>query len=806
MLRNYLKVTIRSFINQKYYSAINTLGLALGLAACIIILLYVQDELSYEKAFENHDKIYRLVQDFPMGEHLSQSATVPFPTKNTLAEDFPEINHTALAYRPSSWGNPTLIKYDDDEHYENKFVFVEHSFLEMFEFNFIKGDPSKALIGPNELIITESIAKKYFGDDDPIGKRLNLNSFRDLEVVGIIEDLPHNTHLDFNMLCSFDTFKTFFNNQAFFDTQWVWVAAWMYFTVEDPHDADRIRSQLPEFVKDHYPEVLSEKGVALHIQKADEIHLHSHLELEFKANGNIQHVYIFSSIALLILIIAIINFMNLATSRSAKRGKEVGLRKVMGAKREMLVTQFMGEAILTAFLALIIALIMIYQVLPWYNDISGKNISLNLFNNPLLSAGLVILLVFVGLLSGSYPSLVMSSYNPTDVLKGKIIKSNTTGDLFRKALVVSQFVVSITLIICIGIVYKQLKYIHTLDLGFDKEQIILADVNFNQLNHYVSFKNKLEGNSDINAVTMMGGSIPGQEELIENAFVESGTPTDEQQWFSMFFAAHDFDKVLNLEFLDGHSFQLGNAVDSTGFIINESTARAMGWADDVIGRSLDRINSSNGNIIQTGTVIGLVKDYHYRPLYDPIKPLVIGFVGGAAKLCIKTNSNDIRQTLASVENIWKQEFEGTPFRYSFLDSDYDKLYEKEEKMSRVIQYFSLLAIFIACLGLLGLSSFSTENRKKEIGIRKVNGASTFELLMLLTKDFSKLVVVAFVISIPVSYYFGTLWLSDFAYKTKIGIDVFIIAGVSAMLIAILTVSYHTIRAATKNPVNSIRHE
>lgn len=778
----------------------------MGIAACIIILLYVQEELSYEKAFKNHENIYRLVQDFPMGEHLSQSATVPFPTKNTMAEDFPAITHAALVYRPSSWGNPTLIKYGEDEYYEDDFIFAEHSLLEIYDLKFIKGDPAKALAGPNELIITESVAKKYFGDDEAIGKILNLNSFRDLEVIGVIEDLPMNTHLDFNMLASFATFRSFMNNPDFFDTQWVWVAAWLYFTVEDPNDLELIRAQLPDFVKRHYSESSTEKGVALRIQKADDIHLHSHLELEFKTNGNIQHIYIFSSIALLILIIAIINFMNLATSRSAKRSKEVGLRKVMGANRKMLVTQFMGEAILTTFLALLVALLIIYHVLPWYNEISGKNITLQLFQNPLLLGGTIILTVIVGLLSGSYPSLIMSSYNPIQVLNGRMMKINMPGDILRKILVVTQFVVSITLIICIGIVFKQLKYIHTLDLGFNKEQIVLADVNFNQLNHYTSFKNTLESNHNIAAVTMMGGSIPGQEELIEHAFVKSGTPIEDHQWFSVFFASHDFEKVLNLEFLEGHSFQVGNAVDSIGFILNESAAKAMGWNDDVIGRSLDRVNSANGQVIQTGTVIGLVKDYHYRPLYDPIKPLVIGLARGAAKMCIKIISEDLKGTVAFIEGEWNNKFEGTPFRYSFMDNDYDKLYEKENRLSRVVQYFSALAIFIACLGLLGLSSFATENRKKEIGIRKVNGATTFELLVLLTKDFSKLILIAFIISIPISFYFGNLWLSDFAYRTKIGIDVFIVAGVSAFLITIITVSYHTIKVALKNPVHSLRYE
>ena len=497
MFRNYLKVTIRSFINQKYYSIINTLGLALGLAACIIILLYVQDELSYEHSFEKHENIYRLVQDFPMGEHLSQSATVPFPTKYTLAEDFPAIENTALVYRPSSWSilgfaNQTMIRRQDEEYYEDNFVYVEHNFLKIYNFQFVKGDPTSSLKNPNELIITESVAKKYFGDENPLGQTLNLNRTTDLKIVGVIQDLPHNTHLHFDMLASFETFRSFFNDPSFFETQWVWVAAWLYFTVDDPQEVPRIQSQLPDFIARHYPEELVEKGVALRIQKADNIHLNSNLELEFKANGKKQHVYIFSSIAVLTLILAIINFMNLSTARSTKRSMEVGLRKVMGARREMLITQFMGEAILTTFLALIIAIFIIYNLLPWFNSFTGKNFDLLLFQNPFLITGILLLLIIVGFVSGSYPSLILSSYKPTEVLKGKIVKTNTAGNMLRQALVVVQFVVSITLMICIGIVYKQLNYVQTMDLGFNKEQIMLTDINFNQRNQYEAFKNTLE--------------------------------------------------------------------------------------------------------------------------------------------------------------------------------------------------------------------------------------------------------------------------------------------------------------------------
>jgi putative ABC transport system permease protein len=801
MLSNYIKIAIRSFLRQKSYSLINTLGLALGTSACILILLFVKDELSYEHNFPGNEKIYRLVEDFPMGTHLSQSATVPFPTKNTLMQDFPEVKNATMIFRPSSWGNLPVIKIKDEEYFEDDFIFAEHNFLEIFKLRFIKGDPAKALTGPNEILLTESTARKYFGDEDPIGKTLNLNDFRDVAVVGVVEDLPDNTHLQFSMIASFETFKTFFDNPAFFETQWTWVAGWMYFTVDNEADAKKIEAGLPAFVKAHFPNNLSEGGVVLKMQKADDIHLTSNLELEFEQNGNIQHVYLFSFIAILIMFIAIINFINLATARASKRGKEVGLRKVLGAHKQMLVTQFIGEAVLTSFLALIIAVAIIVMVLPLFNDLTGKNIRIDFFNNTTLILGLLILGLTSGLFAGSYPAFVLSSFQPTEVLKGKQGPSSTKNFL-RKILVVSQFVISIALIICIGIVQKQLTYIHNKDMGFDKDQIVMVDFGFQQFNKYDALKSELLKNHDVQAVTLIGGSVPGKSEVIENGFVPHGIPADQQQWFSMMFTGHDFEKVMDIEFIEGHGFQVGNSTDSTGYIINESAAKALGWDKDVVGRKLDR--ALNGNLNGTGTVIGLVKDFHYQPLYVPIKPLVIQLGGNV--LSIKVKSENLENTLASIEKEWVKHFEGDPFRHSFMDDNFDRLYAKEDKFSTTIQYFSVLAVFIACLGLLGLSSYATESRRKEIGVRKVNGATTFELVTLLTLDFSLLILIAFCISVPVAYYFGNLWLSNFAYRTDIGVFIFIISGLISLVLAIATVSYHTFRAARANPVNSLRYE
>ena len=777
------------------------MGLALGTGACILILLFVQDELSYEKGFENNQQIYRLVQDFPMGTHLSQSATVPFPTKNTLVSYFPEITNAAIIFRPSSWGNTPVIKLEEEEYIEDDFIFAEPSFLEMYKFKFIKGETKGALTGPNQVILTASKAKQYFGDQDPIGKRLDLNGFRDLEVIGVIEDLPLNTHLQFSMICSFETFKSFFNNPQFFETQWVWVAAWMYFTVPNDDVAKKIEAGLPAYVKNHYPENLSANGVVLHLQKANDIHLTSDLELEFESNGKIQHVYLFSFIAFLILIIAIINFMNLSTSRSIKRAKEVGMRKVMGAHKSMLISQFMGEAILTSFLSLIIAVFLIITVLPWFNNLTGKAFTDDILFNPVLIIGMLVLASITGILAGSYPALVLASFQPTEVLKGNA-GSKASNNFLRKVLVVSQFVISISLIICIGIVFKQLDYVHNKDMGFSKEQVMMVDATFNIFPKYEGFKSELIKNHEIKAVSLFGGSIPGKEEVIENAFVVGGQPQETQQWFSVMFVGHDFEKVLNVEFLEGHSFQIGNSTDSVGYIINESAAAALGWGNDAVGKKIERL--ANANIIQAGTVIGLVKDFNYRPLYDPIKPLVIQLGGNV--LSIKVQSKDLKQTIATIEKEWNTQFEGNPFRYSFMDDNFDNLYKKEDKFSRTIEYFSILAIFIACLGLLGLSSYTTEMRRKEIGIRKVNGATTAGLIGLLSKDFSLLILIAFVISIPISYYFSSLWLNNFAYKTDIGIGIFILVGISSLVIALLTVGYHTVRAAIANPIQALRYE
>lgn len=802
MFKNYLKVAVRSLIRHKFYSIINISGLAIGIMACLLILLFVQDELSYDKFYDQSDQIYRVTQVLPMGAKVSHTATAPWPLTQTLLTDFPEILAGAKIHRPSSWGNVPVIKYEDQSYLEEDWIFADASILDIFNFNFTKGAPERALKSPLHVVITESTARKYFGNDDPIGKTLNYNNNRDWEVAAVIEDVPQNSHLKFDFIASFEGMRQMWNNWPGFDNNWRWVAAWSYLLLPDDATAERMQEQLPAFVERHYSARNQQAGLKLAMQKILDVHLYSELEAEFKPNSDITYVYLFTSIAVLILLIACINFMNLATSRAAGRAKEVGLRKVVGADRFTLIIQFLSEAIWLSFVSLMLALILIHLVLPWFNDLTGKSLGINYFDNWVLVVGLVMIGLAVGVLAGSYPAFFLSAFSPTEVLQGKV-SGGLGSSILRRVLVIGQFVVSIVLLICIGIVYNQLHYMRNKDLGFDKEQMVLVNMYGNIFNQYGAFKSELLKDSRIRGVTRIGGSIPGYDTEFEHAFVPEGFPPDEHQWLGVMWVSHDMEEVLGVELATGRSLQVGSSSDSTfGFILNETAARFLGWQDNAVGKRIDHIGGQ-GNVTR-GEVIGVVKDFHFRPLHEPLKPLVLR--EGGNRLAIKVASMDIPGTLALIERTWKQFEPDWPFSHQFMDENIDQLYLKEQKFSQIIQYFALLAVFIACLGLLGLASFTTERRRKEISVRKVMGATTTGLLLLLSKEFSKLVLIAFAIAVPIGYFAGERWLQDFAFRVDISMTVFVLAGIIALAIALASVSYHTVKAAMVNPAENLKYE
>ncbi len=802
MFKNYMKVAFRSLVKQKFYAIINISGLAIGAMACILILLFVQDELSYDKFHEKADRIYRVTQIQPMGAKISHTATAPWPLTQRLITDFPEIQSVAKAFRPSSWGNVPVIRYEDRSFPEEDWIFADASILDIFDFTFIRGNPETALRSPTHVLLTESTAKRYFGDVDPIGKMLTYNNGTEWEVAAVIKDLPENSHLKFDLVGSFEGQRQMWNNWAGFDNNWRWVAAWAYLLVPDAGTAERIAEQLPAFVQRHYPETSQSAGVELAMQRAIDVHLHSELEAEFKPNSNITYVYLFATIAVLILLIACINFMNLATSRAAGRAREVGLRKVVGADRLALIKQFLSEALWLSFVSMIFAVGLIYPVMPWFNGLTGKSLQIDYIGNWTLVVGLIAIGLIVGLFAGSYPAFFLSAFRPTEVLKGTLSRG-AGSTMLRRILVISQFVVSIVLLTCIGIVYDQLNYMRTKDLGFDKEQVVLVNMYGNIFNQYGAFKSELLQDSRIRGITRIGGSIPGYAIEFENPFVPEGAAANEQHFIGSMWASHDMVGVLGLEFAEGAPFQVSSPSDSSsGFILNETAARYFGWEGHAVGKRLAHVGGQNNNT--NGTVIGVVKDFHFRPLHEPIKPLIIRHGGNI--MAIKIKGGDIAATLDLIERTWKEFVPDWPLSHHFLDQNIDELYRQEQKFSEIIQYFAVLAVFIACLGLLGLAAFTTERRRKELGVRKVIGATTTGLVLLVSKEFTKLVLVAFAIAVPIGYFAGQRWLQDFAFRVELGVGVFLIPGLVALLIALITVSYHTLKAALVNPAESLKYE
>ena len=805
MFGNYFKIAFRNLTKYRFYSFINITGLAIGMAACLLILLYVQHELNYDRFHSKAKHIYRLNEHLVMGSAVSRTASVPLPTKNQVLADFPEITTAAYMFRPSSWGNPTLIRVEDSEYTEESFLFTDPELFEIFDFPIIIGDRETMLTAPNQVLLDETTARKYFGDSNPVGRTIRMNNRTDLEVVGVMADIPDNSHMKFHLAASMETFKSFFgNNQQAFESNWVWVAGWCYLLLPDEQTAQTLREQLPAFVKRHFPPSLVEDGVEITLQPMTDIHLHSNLELEFEPNSNILYVYVFSAIAILILLIACINFMNLATARSAKRAKEVGLRKVLGAYRQMLMKQFIGEAMLLSGIALIFAVMLVLIALPWFNELTGRTLQANFFSNGVLLAGLLGIGLLVGLISGSYPALYLSGMRPVEVLKGTRRQSGGSISL-RRVLVIGQFVVSIALLICIGVIYNQLDYLRNKDLGFEKEQVVMFNMYGNLFRQYPAFKNELLQDPGVLAVTRLGGSYPGAAESVENSFVPEGAPQDQNRWIGVMWGNHHLQEAMKIELAAGRSFSLDFPSDSSSaFLINETAAREFGWSnEEALGQSLNRLGT-NGDVVKTGKVIGVVRNFHFRPLHLPLRPLVIDF--GGNKTTIKIAPGNVAATLAHIEKTWKAFVPEWPLSLQFLDKELYQNYQSEENLGQIVQYFSALAILIACLGLFGLASFTAERRTKEMGVRKVLGASTPTLIRLIATDFATLVLIAFVIAAPLAYLAMDYWLDNFAFRTTITPGVFLIAGTAALIIALLTVSYHALRAASVNPARSLRYE
>lgn len=805
MFKNYIKVVLRNISRNKLYSFLNIAGLAIGIACCILILLYVQDELSFDRFHENADRICRVNSHFAVKGRVMDFATTAHVQGPLLQTEYPEVENYV---RFNGYGSPRVIRYQDKRFTEEKFLWVDHTVFDVFSFKLVKGNPKKALVEPDTVVITEKMAKKYFGAEDPIGKKLRIHNDTYYTVTGVVQDIPKNSYFQPDFLASFSTLKLKPSGNVANDLVSN-VDYYTYLLLKEGTDYKDLEKKFVGFVDKYLTVVLKALGgeARFELQPLTGIYLHSDREFEMERTGDIAYIYLFSGIGLFILLLACLNFMNLSTARSANRAKEVGLRKVVGAGRPQLIRQFLGESLILTFFAIVVALILVAVLLPVFNTISGKELTTGYFSNPYLLSGLAGLFLFVGLLGGSYPAFFLSAFRPVSVLQGRLRKG-AKGSVLRIILVSLQFTVSIVLIIGIFVINKQLNFVHKQKLGYDKDQVIALRVRNEETQKKIEVvKNELLRHPDITHVSA-SSSLP----LGRNAFSAHhvvGKPPDELIMLFTQIVDDDFFDTYKIEMVQGRNFSKDYTTDpKEAIIINEAAAKKLGWMDNALGKEIEIFMSMNS--MRKYKIVGVVKDYHFQSLHEKIQPLVLynanPYGGNYYRLSIRSKAENIGKTLSFIESKWREFDAHYPFEYVFLDEQYQSLYRAEERLGQLFGYFTALAVIIGCLGLFGLSTYSAEQRTKEIGIRKVVGATIPNVILLLVREFTKWVILAVVIAWPVGYFIMNGWLRNFAYRTKLGIDTFLLSALLALLIAVLTVTYQAVKAALANPVDSLRYE
>ncbi|MFC1563322.1 ABC transporter permease [candidate division KSB1 bacterium] len=806
MIKNYIKMAFRNMMKQRAFSFINLFGLAVGMACCILILLYVKDELSYDKYHENSDNIYRITTEGQIGGANRHFALCPGAAAPIYMEEIPEVlNFTRVINLQIQQQGQTLILYEGKSFEEEGILFVDSTFFKLFSCEFVMGDPATAINRPNTIVITEETASRIFGDENPMGKILQYNQLGEasFEVTGVIRNVPRNSHFSFNYLIPVSTFPPQLRLATL--ASWLNVSGYSYMLLEENADIESIEATMAEILENRTGQAARQYNISLklHLQKMTDIHLNSNLEFEHGANNDIKYIYIFSAIAAFILIIACINFMNLSTAKSSNRAKEVGMRKVFGAFKGNLITQFLSESILMALLSFILASIIVLAVLPEFNSIADKELGLASLNNIPIIAGIIGIIAFTGIIAGSYPAFFLSAFRPVAVLKGFMSKGG--GITFRKVLVVLQFSISIALIISTIVVLRQLEYMKNKNLGFDKEQIVVIAINDPQtVLRYRTVKQELKTNSNIIDVSYCS-SVPGRSHTAPLFIPEGKTRQDGAQVFDNIFVDTDFVKTYGMEIIYGRDFSIDFPSDTAGaFIINETAANDLGWGPDAVDKELTVVIRQG----ITGKIVGIVKDFHSKSVKLQIEPtilMVAPFFTG--HISIRFNTENTSETIQFIRDKFKELEPTRELDYFFLDEDFDRNYRAEERLSTIFLYFAWLAIIIACLGLFGLASFTAEQRIKEIGIRKTLGATVNNIVVQLSNDFIKWVLIANVIAWPITYYLmTTIWLVNFPYRISMSVLTFVISGLVSVLIAILTVMYQSIKAATTNPVNALRYE
>jgi putative ABC transport system permease protein len=795
MFKNYLKIAFRNISQHKGYSFINIFGLAVGLAALVLILLYVQYEFSFDRYHEKADQIYRIAIKWGefFGEDTTESVLTPMPLAPTLKAEFPEV---LSAVRVQSYGE-TAVSYGEKNFLEKRFFFADPDILKIFSFPLLQGDPETALKDPNSIVLSGRMAKKYFGSENPLGKVLVCNGQDPLKVTGVMKDIPANSHFVMDFVIPFE----FLQARTRF-TKWVTFSYLTYLLLRKDADLQALAGKFTALLGKHWKEVEGTDWAAknsVFLQPLSKIHLYSHCDHDIAANSDIKYIYLFSAIALLILVMSCINYMNLTTARSARRSREVGLRKVVGAKRKQLIRQFLGESLVLTFIALILAVIMVEISLPAFNSFIERDLSLNLPKNAMALLGIFVL---VGLLAGSYPALAISSFKPVTVIKGKF-SSGPTGSALRNFLVVTQFTVSIILLVCTFVVQNQLSFIKNANVGYTKDQVVVVKIRDEEtVNKMTAIKSVLLQHPDILSVSF-SNALPNEMNM-KQSVSWPGKPENVKALMFALFVDYDFIDLYGIKIIKGRNFSRDFPPDKQGvYLLNESAVKSLGW-EEPIGRDF----SGESELELRGKIVGIVKDFHLLSFYNKIEPLYLYLKPGmySQYISVKIRGNNIPGTIKFLEKNMKTFSPAYPFEYSFFDDIFASVYRAEQKLGDAFGIFAFTAILIACLGLFGLSSLSAESRTREIGIRKVLGATVTNVTLMLSKEFTRWVLLANIIAWPIAYVVMKQWLQNFAYRAVLGIEIFILSGLLALLIALGTVSYQSIRAAAANPVESLRYE
>ena len=789
MLKNLIKTAIRHIIKHFGYSILNILGLTLGITSALFLIIYVSDEVSYDRYNVKADRIYRVSSNIkePDDQFIWTVAQIPFGPQ--VVHDYPEVqSFVRFINMPRS-----LFKYEDKEFNEERFYFVDSTLFDIFTYKVLKGEVKSALLEPKKIILTEKIANKYFGKEDPIGKTLKTGTDA-YEVTGVIEDVPTNSHFRFDGVASR-------NNLPKQLGTWGNFGVFTYLLFPEHFDVKTFETKMQGMYDTYMKPIFGGMHITITyiLEPITRIHLYSTKSGEPEPTGSITYVYIFGIVAIFLVLIAAMNYMNLATARSTRRAREVGLRKVVGSRRSPLIFQFLSESMVFTLISLLISIILIIVLLPKFNELAGKSFNLHILYTPVVLLSLLAVVIIVGIFGGSYPAFFLSRFSPVTVLKG-VITQGSAGSLFRKILVIIQFTVSVVMIICTLIVFKQLNYLKTMDQGFDQKNVVGLELNGPMIRKYPVLKQSLRDNQNIKYVTSTNSPVgEGSGKLIFQVETDQGMA---QKGINFTIVDHDFVETMGIKMVSGRDFQQDMPSDTlTAVVVNETFVRRMGWKEP-IGK---KVEAGNANQLRA-RVIGVMKDYHQTGMYNNIESLLLAYRPLNNVIYIKLSGNETKATLAFIESKWKDIFPDQPFAYTYLAERFNRQFEADEKRGLIFTIFTILAILIACLGLFGLASYMVEQRTKEIGIRKVFGANEKTILGLISKDFLLLVSIGIIIAVPVAYYFMNKWLENYVYRMKIGIPLLITAALLTIVITFITISYKAYQAAVMNPAQALKTE